>query len=100
MVDDEFSARVYKRIQAMGSSLRPYTFILPNYPSYDDMDADPPYQGKAAVPDPSPAALCYSAALLPSAPSNRPAACRLHHPLVPPLPPLLATPLSLLTLTT
>ena len=46
VVGDDLAHKMYQRIVSLGSNLRPYTFILPNYPSYDDMERDPPYTGE------------------------------------------------------
>jgi hypothetical protein len=40
VVDDAQAARIYARIASI-PGLRPYDFILPNYPSYDDMYEKP-----------------------------------------------------------
>jgi hypothetical protein len=40
VVDDAQAARIMEKIQAI-PDLRPYDFILPNYPSYDDMYEKP-----------------------------------------------------------
>ncbi len=40
IVDDEQAKQIYKKIASI-PSLRPYDFILPNYPSYDDMYEQP-----------------------------------------------------------
>jgi hypothetical protein len=37
VVDDELSQKIFNRIESLGSNIRPNTFILPNYPGYDDM---------------------------------------------------------------
>jgi hypothetical protein len=40
VVDDEQARRIYRKIASL-PQLRPYDFILPNYPSYDDMYEKP-----------------------------------------------------------
>ncbi len=47
IVDDNLANKIYYRIQSLGTDVRPNVFILPNYPSYDDMEFDPPYTGKS-----------------------------------------------------
>ena len=40
VVDDDQARRIYSKIASI-SGLRPYAFIIPNYPSYDDMYEQP-----------------------------------------------------------
>jgi hypothetical protein len=40
VADDAQAAKIYARIASL-PGLRPYDFVLPNYPSYDDMYTDP-----------------------------------------------------------
>lgn len=40
VVDDAQAEKIYRKIASI-PGLRPYDFILPNYPSYDDMYTDP-----------------------------------------------------------
>ncbi|MDX9973264.1 MAG: hypothetical protein RBU21_09775 [FCB group bacterium] len=40
VVDDEQAGKIYRRIASI-PELRPHDFILPNYPSYDDMYEEP-----------------------------------------------------------
>lgn len=49
VVDDALAQQMYDRMAALGDKLRPNTFVLPNYPSYDDMELDPPYTGAATL---------------------------------------------------
>jgi hypothetical protein len=45
IVNDSMASKIYSRIVALGSHIRPNTFILPNYPSYDDMPRPAPPTG-------------------------------------------------------
>ena len=49
VVDDTLAKKMYDRIVSLEGNIRPNTFILPNYPSYDDMELDPPYTGQSCM---------------------------------------------------